>query len=182
MGNSPRAGRAIGAIFFSVFGSLWNLSWAWQAHRGNSILLAVIAIVGLTILICAIRIYKKNAGSPCPATPESKRSDRYFHLINVGQWIVIFIVANVLINLGKAEWVVMSVIFIVGLHFIPMARLFNYAPHYALGVVIMLWSVSYPELANGPADPIGASGMGLLLWSGAVYALHSKTPSVQLTV
>mgnify|MGYP000627320004 CR=1 FL=1 len=174
MGNSPRAGRAIGAMFFSVFGSLWNLSWAWQAHRGNWILLAVIAIAGLTILTCAIRISTQNAGSSCPATPESKRSDRYFHLINFGQWIVI--------NLGKAEWVVMSVIFIVGLHFIPMARLFNYAPHYALGVVIMLWSVSYPKLADGPADPIGALGMGLLLWSGAVYALHSKTPSVPLSV
>lgn len=182
MSNSPRAGRAIGAMFFSVFGTLWILAWTWQTHAGHWLMHIATGGLGVSLLMYAIKIYRENADSSQVLTAADKRTERNFHLINAGQWLVIFIVANVLINLGQAEWVQMSIIFIVGLHFIPMARLFNYVPHYLLGTAIMLWAVCYPLICSGPADPLGCLGMGLLLWSGALYALHHKTTSVQLSV
>jgi len=182
MSNAQRAGRAIGAMFFSVFGSLWNLSWVWQRYPENWILMMAIVAVGAGILTVAICIAKENSVAAESETTDSKRIRRQFNLINVGQWLAIFVVANVLINTGKSDWVVMAVIFIVGLHFIPLARLFRYAPHYLLGTLLMIWAVCYPWLADGPSDPIGCLGTGLLLWGGAFCALRKTTAALQVSL
>ena len=177
-----RANRAIGAMFFSLFGGAWlvfgaaramGLRWGWVAP---------IVCASLAIFFSAVDQYRKNSSALAAeaGTPEKKKSDRIFHLVNAGQWGLIFIVGNVLNNLGHGDWFFAAAIIIVGAHFLPLARLFRYPPHYAIGAAMILWGLGYPFLAKtGAASPMGCLGEGFLLWASALYALSAKPVAAQ---
>jgi hypothetical protein len=171
---ADRANRAVGAMFFSVFGCAWIVFWAINSFPGNWALVAAIVVAGLAILLQSVATFRKNKPLVTDRSADSKKRARYFHLINSGQWIAVFIVANVLINAGKPEWVLMAIITIVGLHFLPMARLFRYTPHAVLGMAMIGWAVCYSLIA-GPGNAIGCLGTGLLLWGGSMYALIRRS-------
>ena len=53
---------------------------------------------------------------------------------------------------------------------------------YDLGGVLMAWALAYPMLLpQGPANPVGCLGAGLILWCGALYSLRGswQRPVVQ---
>lgn len=178
--SSFRANRAIGAMFFSLFGGAWLVFGSVQAVGLHWGWVALIACAALTIFFAAVDQYRKNSSALAGEadTPAKKRSDRIFHLVNAGQWVLIFIVGNVLNNLGHGEWFFSAAIIIVGTHFLPLARLFRYPPHYATGAVMILWGFGYPFLAKtGPGSPVGCLGEGFLLWASALYALGAKPPA-----
>ena len=173
------AGMAIGAMFFSLFGGAWLAFGSVQAMGPRWGWVALIASLSLAILFAAVNQYRNN--SPALAaesgTPAKKKQDRLFHIINAGQWVLIFIVGNVLNNLGRGDWFFAAAIIIVGAHFLPLGRLFRYPPHYATGAIMILWGFGYPFLAKaGAASPVGCLGEGLLLWASAVYALKAEPP------
>jgi hypothetical protein len=61
--------------------------------------------------------------------------------------------------------------FIVGFHFLPLARLFQNPAHYATGGALMLSAASYPFLFAGPTDTLGALLAGSILWLSALWAV-----------
>jgi hypothetical protein len=102
------------------------------------------------------------------------RRSRNFHIVNAGHWLLILIVGNVLANLGYGDWVIPAAIFIVGLHFLPLARNFDNPPHHVTGAALMLLAVVYPLVAaGGPRNTIGCLGAGLVLWASAACALRA---------
>ena len=108
-----------------------------------------------------------------PASAAEQRRDRWFHVINAGQWIVILVVGNVLANIGLSAWVIPAAMFIIGLHLLPMARLLCNPPHYVTGGLLMLIAVTYPFSApSGASSPIGALGAGAVLWASALWAVR----------
>ena len=105
---------------------------------------------------------------------------RVFNLVNAGQWVAVFAVAGILSMSHLENLFLPAVILIVGAHFIPLARLFNYPPHYITGAAMMLLAVSFPLVASeGPTSGIGALGAGLILWLSAAWAISpfSQAPS-----
>ena len=62
--------------------------------------------------------------------------------------------------------------FIIGLHFLPLARLFRNPPHYVTGSALILLATTYPFVASGgPSSPAGALVAGLILWASALWAV-----------
>jgi hypothetical protein len=172
-----RASRAIGAMFFSLLGGAWVALWSVRAFGVRPLLLAIIAACSLAIFYGAIRLYQANQSTQLQdaESPEKKRRDQIFHLVNAGQWVLILIVGNVLVNLGRSQWVIMAAILIIGLHFLPLAWLFAYVPHYVTGTALVLWAIGFPVLSKaGPGAPIGCLGAGVILWTSALYALNAK--------
>ncbi len=95
-----------------------------------------------------------------------------FNWVNIGQGIAIFLALNVANNIGRPEWFIPAFIFVVGLHFIPLAPVFKAPRHYVVGFALMLLAVAYPFLAKGgAADPVGCLGTGLILWASAISGL-----------
>lgn len=174
LGDSAKASRAIGAMFFSVFGGLWLGLWAHSEYPNSVSALFVIAAVAAALLAAAYRVYKTNslALKAIAKTPESLRKSRMFNFINAGQWALIFIVAFVLSQIGYATWILPAIILIIGLHFLPLARVFAYRPHYLTGVALILLACVYPLVAReGPESAVGALGAGLILWVSAAWAI-----------
>jgi hypothetical protein len=151
------AGRATGAMFFFVFGAVWLEGWATKAEAGTAAF-AVIAVLALALLAVAWRRYRRYAPALVHAqdTPERRRAKRVFNIVNAGQWLAIFVLAQVLINLGKGAWIIPMAIAIIGLHFLPLAHVFKNPPHYVTGLAMVAFAALYPLLANGGAD--GARG------------------------
>lgn len=170
---SAFASRAKGAMFLSIFGAAWLVLWNQRALHGNYLVLLLIAVIGQRIFSMALsryhqfRIYAEDEAN----TPKQRRVTRLFHLVNVAQWITIFAGSNVLINLGLSDWVIPMAILVVGLHFLPLARLFQIKAHFYLGLTISVFAVTYPFILSGPTDPYGCFGVGVMLWSYALLRL-----------
>lgn len=177
--SASRAGVAVGAMIFSVFGSGWLLAWAIRSFAQAAWMCALISGLGLALFITAFRQYRRNreAHAAVVETPESKKGKRIFNIVNIGQGVAIFLAVNVVNNIGHPEWFVPAFIFIVGAHFIPLAKVFHSRRHTVTGVAMMVWALAYPQFAQaGAADPVGCLGAGLILWASALSALllHSS--------
>jgi hypothetical protein len=168
------AGRATGAMFFAAFGAVWLEGWARSAQAGAG---AAVGIVLAAALLLAAAWRQRRRYAPALAqlrdTPERHRAERIFRLVNSGQWILIVGLALVFANTGLGKWIVPMTIFVIGLHFVPLAHVFRNGPHYATGAALMALAVLYPLLARGgPTDPAGFAGAGAILWLSAAWALR----------
>lgn len=169
-----RRGRAIGAMFFAFFGGAWIALWNHEAGPRRPAGYVVIVLLAAALFLFARNRYRRYdaAAAGQVETAASRRRDRWFHIINVGQWVLILIVANVLVNLGMPAWVLPSVVLIVGLHFLPLARLFEYRAHYVTASAFILLALVVPRVAaGGPGDPVICLGAGLVLWASALWGL-----------
>lgn len=178
-----RASRAIGAMFFSLLGSIWMVLWSNRAFGLQPVLLTLIALCALALAGSAKRVYEQNKAALAQDanSPAKKKADSVFHAVNAGQGILMFVTANILVNAGRREWVFASTMFIIGLHFLPLAHVFRYPPHYVTGAALILWSIGYSlATTSGPGNPVGCLGAGLILWTSALYGLLAR-PSPALS-
>lgn len=174
--NARRAKRAVGALFFIAFGAAWLALGASDFLPRASSVYLLIGAPALVFLVAALRIRHvalTRAGGPIPKTPADKQRDLWFHAVNGGQWVLIFICATILANLGLREWTLPMVIFIIGLHFFPLARLFDAPSHNVSGLALVVIACAYPFVApGGPTSGLGPVLAGLTLWVSAGWALR----------
>jgi hypothetical protein len=172
--NAEAARRATGAMFFIAFGGAWLGLWAYNEFNRSALALTCIAAATAAFFIGAWRVYKANsqalrAGSK---SPEEKRRSKVFNYINAGQWILIFGVVNLLDFYGHADFALPAIIFIIGAHFLPLARLFASKAHVFTGLALIAWAVFFSLwTVIGPTGAAGALGAGLILWLSAMWAL-----------
>ena len=176
---SVLAGRAIGAMFLFFFGGAWLGLWVTLRFSSLFTPLTLVAAGTLALLSLAYRKYRvyRPALSAEPTSPERRRISRIFNIVNATQWILILVVGNVLANVGLSAWIIPSVMFIVGVHFIPLARVFSNWRNYVTAGAMIATSALYPFLApGGPQDPAGPLAAGLILWISAYVSLRSANP------
>jgi hypothetical protein len=177
--DANRARRAIGAMFYLAFGGAWLEYYASRVVGKQLVVFVAIALATAALLFLAYQRYRQNQPALAAEAPslKQKRADRIFNIVNAGQWVVILVAGNVLVNLGLSSWVIPCAIFIVGLHFLPLAYVLGNPPHYVTGIALVVLAVFDPLLAvAGPASPIGCLGAGLILWASAFWALKAKNP------
>jgi hypothetical protein len=166
-------GATIGASIMGGFGGVWlflgllsaGLPWVVAAGLGLS------GLAGGVLVGSRLR-----RALPLPVTepgPEKRRMDRWFHVVNVVQWIAIFLAALLLRRAGQAEWIVPAVGAIVGLHFLPLARIFGSPSHRWTGLAMMGWVAACAPIASPARDAAVATGLGLILWASAAYSLRA---------
>lgn len=170
------ANRLKGAMVYAVFGSFWLVLWNQRAFAGNSVVNLIIAAGGLFIFMFAMTRYRgfRRALEAGNAEQKQKRARR-FYIVNAVQWGALLVIINVLNNVGLSAWVTPTAILVIGLHFFPLAAIFENPGHTLMGAVICLFACVFPfVLSGGPADPYACAGMALILWLGAVANI-SKT-------
>jgi hypothetical protein len=178
--DKVRADRAFGAMIFAVFGSLWLEGWVWYSQAGQWWRYGLVAAGGVGLLSAALSIYRRNRGADLAqaAIAQERRTGRLFHLINIGQWVLILIGVNVLNNTGLGAWDIPFIMLIIGAHFLPLAHLFKRPTHYLTGMALVLFAVAYPFIATaGPHSSVGPLGAGLILWTSAAWAVLASLRS-----
>jgi hypothetical protein len=175
-----KAGRAKGAIFFSIFGAAWLIVWCLLTYGFKPGIIALISVITITIFYASLRKFLRNrtAQSAEGNSPTNKRAGRLFKIVNAVQWILISAVAIALSGLGHQEWIIPSIILIIGFHFFPLAAIFKYPLHYVTGATLVLLAIIYPLASTtGAAGSISCLGAGIILWSSAIGALMSRPSS-----
>jgi hypothetical protein len=165
-------------MVFSVFGGIWLGLWAHAEYPGSVGALLVVASIAAALLAAAYRVYKFNSPAlkALAQTAETRRETRLFNVVNTAQWGAIFLVALLLSLTGHARWILPAIVFVVGLHLLPLARLFAYRPHYVTGTALILLALVYPLVArDGPESVVGALGAGLILWLSAAWAISPSS-------
>jgi len=173
-GSAASASRAIGAMFLIVNGCAWLVVGFLKGYGFSFVAILTIVAVTLLLFTMALRKFRENRGAHAAEanSPESKRAAGIFNAVNMIQWSLVFVASIVLIILRHPEWIVPSIILIVGIHFFPLAIAFNVPRHYCTGAAMILLAVVYPFLSNaGPSSPLGCLGAGIILWASAVAAL-----------
>jgi len=181
--HEQQSGRAIGAIFFTIFGSAWLAGWALASFGTAPAVLLALALAGAALLYRAVHIFRWHRRRVAGAASERAKANaarrsmlRQFYLVNAVQWLGLVMLISVLRNTGHREWEQVAIIGVVGLHFLPLARTFHTRAHVITGLALLLLAGLYPLLAPaGPADAVGALGAGLILWASAVWALRGGT-------
>ena len=164
--------RSVGAIVTALFGALWIGSGAWVLAGPKIPLLLAVGTLAASLVAAASRFAprptKHHKGEPLQA--ERVRRNKAFHVINGLQWASILFLIVGLNVLQRPQWITAGIVMIVGLHFLPLARLFRSTSHGVAGVALVSWALVYPLVAaGGPMSPWGAVGAGLILWAFSAH-------------
>jgi len=168
------AGR--GALVVAMFGAGW-LGWGLGVARAfTGVVGPVFGLIELFLLARSIHAIRKGRKlrKQYPPIPASTRRalQKSFWLVVLAELIALFLVttlARVLHRLDLApDWIAM----VVGLHFLPLAKLFRSPQLGVIGILITLWCVLCWSLFRSDALVISVTvGTGILLWTASVSAL-----------
>ena len=169
-------GSIAGAAILTLFGSAWCIMALalWPAHPVWSIPAASVATIVLVVL-CIVRItalrHIPSIHDPV-ATAKGKRAGIVFGIIFGAEGGMIWLGAMLLARLGLSVWIPIEVAIIVGLHFIPLARVFEVPLYYWTGVLSVLGILGC-SLIRDPGTRLLSAGltMAAVLWLTAVLLL-----------
>jgi len=173
--SDMRASRLMGALLLGTFGTIWLILWAYRAFGGQMVAIILTASPGIVLLSWIYVQYRRHSRgiSAKPESADSQRASKLFHIINVGQWVVILVAGNVLANIGLSAWVLPMAMLVIGVHFFPLARLFRTPSRNVTGTALIAVAVVYPLVSSrGAADPIGCLFAGIVLWASALWSVR----------
>ncbi len=163
---------AITGVILGVAGSMW-FGWGRQdPPSGWSVPLLMGSVVGLGVAVAGGLLLWRLRSSGESAMSDA-RIRRGWRLI-VGVEVVTIVLGNVLLNIsGRPSYVAAWTLFVVGAHFLPMARVFRMPGIGAAGVVLMAVAVGAAVVGmTGPTAPSALAGLGgglVCLVCGAAY-------------
>ncbi|MGB8478144.1 MAG: hypothetical protein WCE63_04790 [Acidobacteriaceae bacterium] len=165
-------GMAIGNLFLGGFGTVWIVIGLVVSGRKDPWIFAGLASFLLAILAIGIQTMRRTHGhlGRSEAHRETKKKiNRQLGLVNCLQWGLIFLAVYGLERLKLDNWILPAIIFIVGVHFLPLARLFQIRTYYYTGAAMVAWAILDPFLfIAGKNDWIAGVGTGVILWITAV--------------
>ncbi|MFJ9081996.1 hypothetical protein ACIRJS_16225 [Streptomyces sp. NPDC102340] len=172
-----------GVGFLALFGLGWWLL-ATSTFGSSARLIAMVAgcAAAIGLMLAARRLLPASAGAPFPAALR-----RRFLQVNGIQWLLILAVAQVCARTGTAGLIPPLVAVIVGLHFLPLAAMFEQPRLHVPAVLLTAAGVAGVAvwLLNGP-DPVVRLVVGLVsalsLWGMAVWTVTEAASSAAVHV
>ncbi|MGW4439119.1 DUF7010 family protein [Streptomyces sp. NPDC004596] len=164
-------------IILAVFGLAW---WMVGISVVTGPLAAVAVVLGLAATVGVLLLARRAVPQGAPPSPPDGAVMRRFRWINIAQWAAIAVTVAVCVACGVPSWIPVLVVFIVGVHFLPLATLFQ-QPEYRVTAALLI-------AAGGVAGVVGAAGgpptvvraiacipTALALWGSAVWLLGRRT-------
>lgn len=169
-------GCLAGAAILTLFGAVWCLLALhfWAARPGWSIpagCIATIALLGLCVgRLMALR-HIPSIDDPVAAA-KGKRAGMLFGIIFGAEGALIALCSTQLARFGQSIWIPVVAAIIVGLHFIPLARVFEVPLYYWTGALSVLGVVGCSLIRDVGARQLCAGlVMAAVLWLTAVVLL-----------
>lgn len=99
-----------------------------------------------------------------------RKAFRIVTLLEVVGCIIVVVLANVF---RRPDWVAVGISLVVGLHFLPLGRIFGVASYYWVGTLMVVWDIlSMTALKLWNLTASAAIGTGLILWATAIWRLY----------
>jgi len=164
-----------------------GLTWAGSALGSLSAVVAVpLLAVGVgcfvLLMVGARRLSSAAKASPAPPSsgPDLSQARHLFALVVAAEAAAIFAAVIILVRSDHADWIPATVCAAVGLHFVPLARLFRLPIYYATAAGLCLVAVT--TMLLGAAGAAGSLwqllpgfGAALVLWVTGARLLAAST-------
>lgn len=178
-------GNLIGFVVLTGFGAVWWLMAAGQLDGGVRIALLALGSVILAGLIARMVMATEGAvATSTPAGADIDRRDREFRTIGIIETVAILVGVFGLSRLSHPEWIPVWCALVIGVHFMPLARVFDVAEYRVTGLAFVALAIlvsTLVPLLNGPRQAWFVStglGAALILWATCGYlALKGPTRS-----
>jgi hypothetical protein len=169
-------GSVAGAAILTFFGSAWCIVALalWPAHPVWSIPAGSAAtIVLLALCVTRLRGLRNILSIDDPvAAAKGKRAGMLFGIIFGLESVLIWLCATLLAHVGLSIWIPIAVAVIVGLHFIPLARVFEVPLYYWTGVLSVLGMLGCSLIRDAGTRLLCAGLiMAAVLWMTALLLL-----------
>jgi hypothetical protein len=175
-----------GAAFLAGFGALWALAGgASLPTRAQAALIVVVVVVIAGFSVAIARLWRHARELPASRSPEAVARS-----ISAGRRLgclfalegVTIAAASWLLSTSRHDALIAPVVaLIVGVHFLPLAPLFQVRAYYVTGIAMILLAMGGIAAVAVGARPGGASvfvwssvvgiGSALILWVTALWAL-----------
>jgi len=175
--QAPHPGVALGGVFLSLFGALWLAGASYRYLGMSPAALAAIAAGAAGIAAWGLALFRRRRPVYGADAAAGKRVARSFMIVNAVQWSLIGLLILAMNASGHVAWIVPGVIFLVGVHFVPLARLFRYHAYDATAAALVL--VAVLDVLAGAGDRFIAPSLlatGAILWLSAIVLLRAMRP------
>ena len=179
--HDHEAGKRASGLVMAGFGTLW-----WLAGAGpvggvpGSAALALGVVIGLTLAVNAARRLSAHGEQE-----RFERNARQFAMINVIQALGIAATIVVADRIGATAWIPAVIAIAVGVHFLPLARLFA-APEYRwtgalmIGVGVVGAALALAGVAASVVLTVVGLSTAVTLWASVVWVVrHQQLRSVR---
>lgn len=156
-----------------------DLRWATWA------LMALIAVGLVTILRGSMAIRRRATGFNSRELRRlGNRGERLgiylgFLAVNIAQFVIVVLLVRWCVRTGRIELIWPMIGLVVGLHFIPMARLFRVQPYAAMGVAMTAASLLAMMCEGGLRFLVLGVGVGMSCWLTAFYLIRNADQIAQ---
>lgn len=139
-------GTASGVLFMAFFGTLWaNIGIGGLQELEAIWLLSLAVLIGLALFVCGITLFRASRGLSNHLNQaearHSKRVGMWFNIILAAEFVLIAAAGAICNATGHFEWFFPVMALIVGIHFFPLASLFQVRVHYVAGALLCLVAV-----------------------------------------
>jgi hypothetical protein len=177
---SALRGMGVGTMAASFFGAAW-IAWGLSAARLFHLPeIVTYEFMFVSLMLCSAFLLVKSSllhrTEPSLSVPVRRTTTpRALVLIVVLEGIGIGIASFIGHAMDRPDLVAVSISIIVGVHFLPFARIFNVPNFYVLGITITSWSVlCWLLFRSGELTAAVGIGTGVILWinsaAGILYA------------
>lgn len=190
-------GSGIGVIFMAVFGTLWAgtgvmglQGWGFPYVELAAIFVGIImVIVGISLIHASQKMSNQVSDD---GARRLKRIEFLFNMVFIAEGLLIGIAIAICNLINKTDLIPGVIAIIVGIHFLPLASLFQIKVYYATGVLLCLlalitWLIVPDTVMVGEHQilaPLSLLGFGcaLILWAtGLTLWLGIKNSSRTIT-
>jgi hypothetical protein len=167
-------GRARGALICALGGSAWMFWAAVFASTARTASLALITVMMILIggwAVSRVRAARRYVDSAADRERWASIAP-LFWIDTAAEWVLGAGAVVTLAHFGRYSLIPQFLGVIIGLHFLPLAKLFRAPRYYIMGTTIILCVLaSFLSPEGRIRDAIACAGIGLPMWVTAVVIL-----------
>ncbi|MDQ2841770.1 MAG: hypothetical protein M3Y72_12165 [Acidobacteriota bacterium] len=167
-------GRSRGALICGIFGAVWMFEALYFGRIATPVWLTAVAIFTVAFVAWPVARLRSFPYLPYAATDLQRWaaiSKTYWTVVAI-EWLACAVAVNWLLHIHRYGLMPQCLGVIIGLHFLPLAKIFKVAIYYATGAVMALGVLASLTIPAGDVRNIVAcSVLGLSLWTTAAIIL-----------
>lgn len=173
--EAPEGTERIGAIACWAFGIAWAI-WGITGLSGGAVLAGVAVIAVALAGLSAVTAFRAGATSRPRRLPADWQ--RRYNLLVLAEFVIIFLASLALGRTGHAELIPAAICLVVGIHFFPLASIFDMPPYRWTAIALCVVAAIGAGLLGVTGAATGRAVVGLgaaaVLWVSAFWVTRTR--------
>ena len=115
-----------GLLLMIIFTTGWTILATYFFGGIDYHLAAIVFGIAIIYMIYSyLQLQKAATRLPAITIEPNSKKEKWFYIVFILEGVAILLLQNILANIGRHELFICSIALVVGLHFIPLANIFN---------------------------------------------------------